>query len=632
MVICLSLVSQVLAAHPDRVINEMWVKLDALPQKDSVYIELLLEMTFEYQRISLDSTLYFAEEAKNLSLETGYIPGHIKGLYYMGRVFSDQANYSQALACFNEALNLSELTDNDKLKSNALNGMGSVYRHLNDYPTAIDCYLQCLKIREEIEDLVGIGVVSGNLGFAYQKFDDMELAEKYLIKSLEIDKVLKDTFHYVTSAINLGLLYENTDKLEKATEIYSDGIKLAQIIKDDFGLAICLGNLGVVFSKKGDLETAVDMLNQSLILKEKINLGITSKAYVYYHFQTTYFRAEDYHKSIKNGLKVLSLLESRKTNELVRNAYEYLEKAHLKKGDFSKAYGYREARDVLQDSVFNAEKSLQVKRLQTLYETDKKDLMLDAQNKEIAFLAATNSYQTRLTWAVGVTLLFIFISAYLYRSKTFTARAKKLQERFSQQLLGYQEEERQRISRDLHDSIGQSLVLIKNKVQLENNDTSEMIGQTLEEVRNISKQLHPVLLEKLGLTLSIKKLIEDLDNNTDIFIESELANIDNIFSKEAELHIYRILQEAIGNMVKHAQTTSAAVNVEASGLTIKCSVIDHGKGFDLTQDPGKLQSLGMLTLKERTKILNGKLLIDSTKGKGTSIVLMINKPNDESAK
>jgi signal transduction histidine kinase len=163
---------------------------------------------------------------------------------------------------------------------------------------------------------------------------------------------------------------------------------------------------------------------------------------------------------------------------------------------------------------------------------------------------------------------------YLYCSLVFSTKARKIQEMFSQQLLRYQEDERQRIYRDLHDSIGQSLVLIKNKVQLENEQsTSNMISDTLGEVRNISKQLHPALLEKLGLTASIKKIAKEADKNSDIFFDIQLSNIDDFFSKENELHIYRIIQEAINNLVKHAKIPSATIITEELPNTIKILIM-----------------------------------------------------------
>lgn len=622
---------QSVKANTDARIRELQTQLSSLPVEDSSYVNILLQMSSAYERRSIDTMMQLATHAYDLSNQLNYKEGLIQAYYYQGVVNRLRGEYPDAIGNFKRALQMSEAIDNQNLRSDALNGLGTIYRYLNDYPSAIDYYLKSLNIREKLNDLEGQAEVTGNLGFAYRKFDDTENAEFYLLKSFELAKALQDSIQMVTSAKNLGVHYENSDRLPEGIKMYKEAIRIAELIHDDRGKAISMGNMGALYSKMGEFEVALDLMKQSLALKQKIKPGVVSIAYAYFHYQSIHYRAKNYEESILYGNKILDILNRDATNELVRHAYQYLDMAHFEKKDFEKAYAYRETYDMLKDSIFNTDRSEQVKRLQTLFETDKKDLMITAQDREIDLLAEANLYQSRLTWAVGILLVILFAMVFLYRSKEFAQKAKRLQEKFSQQLLGYQEEERQRISRDLHDSIGQSLVLIKNKVHLSDEETSNLIGETLEEVRNISKQLHPVLLEKLGLTSSIQKLIDEVDSSTEIFLESELVNIDHLYSKEQELHIFRIIQEAITNMIKHSGTSSASIRIEEIQNTIRCAVIDHGKGFDLTKDASQLQSLGMLTLKERTKILNGKLIIDATKGKGTSIVLVINKPRHERA-
>lgn len=593
---------------------------------DTSRVEMLLELAVEFERLSSDSMIWYAEKAKTLSIALEYDVGQFTALSHIGNAWADIGDFSKALDFFKNALALSEKIGDKKIQSNAFNRLGSIYRSLEDYPTAIDYYIKCLQIREEIGDTRGISVASGNIGYAYLKFGEEEEAEKYFDKMIEMALVLKDTIPIINGYLNFGLLYENSERYQQAIAAYEEGIRLAYLINDEYGLGIMFGNLGNVHSVLGDFDKSIEYLDKSFKIKEQGGRAV-SIAYTEFHYQRSYFRAGKYNESIAKGKQILKMLENYPYSELSINALEYLEKAYVEKDNLPLAYKYRTEHDLIQDSIFNAEKSQQVSRLRTLYETEKSDRKIDEQEVEIQLLATTNTFQQRLTIAIASALLLAFGLIYFYRSNKFSLKSQKLQELFSQKLLGYQEEERQRISRDLHDSIGQSLVLIKNKVQLKKDEeTSSLIAKTLEEVQLLSKQLHPVLLEKLGLTKSMTKLAEDLDNSTDIFVDSEIADVDGLFPIDQQLHIYRIMQEAISNMVKHADTVSARVSIEKSEKTITCSVIDRGKGFDLVEEPEKFQSLGMQTLKERTKILQGKLLIDSTKGKGTSIILSIDIP------
>ena len=146
-------------------------------------------------------------------------------------------------------------------------------------------------------------------------------------------------------------------------------------------------------------------------------------------------------------------------------------------------------------------------------------------------------------------------------------------------------------------------------------------------MRSISKALHPVLLEKLGLTASIQKLVNDFDENTDIFFSEEIDNIDGIFTNESELQIFRVVQETINNIIKHSKTPSALIKISDESAKIQILIRDYGVGFDMTEQDYSVKSLGMKTLKERTQILGGKMVIDSVKNKGTTVLLEVPKSN-----
>ncbi|MEQ9300965.1 MAG: sensor histidine kinase [Cyclobacteriaceae bacterium] len=612
-------------AQKDNAIEQIKSQINA--SSDTTKAELMLDLSFEFIRISADSVIYYAKRAMAESERQGYQPGLAQAWYYLGSGYILAGNYADALDSFNKCLSVSKQIENLKLQANAHNGLGRAYFYLGEFPSAIDNYLRCITLREAIKDSKGLAVASGNLGLAYQKFDDDDKAEFYLNQALHINRSAKDTLNIITDLINLGVLYENSSRFETAVETYEEGIMLAELFNDEVGVAIMTGNLGTVYSKQGNHDKAFELINRSITLKEKSGRPV-SMAYARYHNQAAYYRAGYYDRSIAEGEIVLNIVEEHPSTELAMNAYEFLDLAYAKKNDMSRAYVYRTKFENLKDSIFNIEKSEQVARLQTLYEKEKQDRVIELNEIEIATLETKNTLQRQTAIFIVMGLILLFGIAYLVRSNIFVNRARRLQEQFSQQLLSYQEQERERLSRDLHDSVGQSLILIKNRVNLTDDvDTSNLVANTLDEVRDISKKLHPMLLEKLGLTSAIKKLVDEIDANTNIFIESEIDDLTDIFSKDDQLHIYRIMQEAINNMVKHSETKSASIDVTIKEDKITFTVEDHGKGFDLIEQPGQFQSLGMLTLKERTKILKGKLTIDSTKGKGTKISLTIDKKN-----
>lgn len=167
------------------------------------------------------------------------------------------------------------------------------------------------------------------------------------------------------------------------------------------------------------------------------------------------------------------------------------------------------------------------------------------------------------------------------------------------------------------------MLLTKKTKTTGNTEMESLATNTLEELRAISRGLHPATLEKLGPTAAIRTLIDEVDANTNIFFTHEIEDIDTLLSKEASLHLYRIIQEVLNNMVKHAEAKVASITIEKRKNAIETIIMDNGKGFENSEKLKTSASLGMKTLIERAKILNSKIDIKSQINKGTTVTLTI---------
>lgn len=204
---------------------------------------------------------------------------------------------------------------------------------------------------------------------------------------------------------------------------------------------------------------------------------------------------------------------------------------------------------------------------------------------------------------------------------------------FSEELIRSQEEERKRIARELHDSIGQNLSVIKNKVFLLKKEQSDsekfnqsidninsFVGQTIQEVRSISYGLRPYQLDLFGLTHSVKSLVEDVSSSNELKISLSIDSIDEILSKQNEINIYRIVQECLNNILKHAEAKSVNVGILRQEKNILINISDDGKGI---QNDGKRVGFGLMGMQERIKVLKGNMLIRDNIPSGTNIFLEI---------
>jgi signal transduction histidine kinase len=211
----------------------------------------------------------------------------------------------------------------------------------------------------------------------------------------------------------------------------------------------------------------------------------------------------------------------------------------------------------------------------------------------------------------------------------------------SSQLLTAQETERRRISRELHDELGQSLTLMKIRLRLiekqltrkpagilqECRDMLRYIDETIENVRRLSRDLSPSILEDLGLTAALRWLISNIENHH-VRVTFDTADIDHLFLPEAQIIIYRILQEALTNIAKHAQAKNVTVLVKKDEEKTCFFIEDNGKGFDpkqIIRKDAAEKGLGLAIMQERARMVGGSLEIWSQEGRGTRIALTLSR-------
>ena len=305
-------------------------------------------------------------------------------------------------------------------------------------------------------------------------------------------------------------------------------------------------------------------------------------------------------------------------------AYQVLGNSYERVGDFKNALKYQKDLKTFQDSLFVANRATTFSYYQTLYETEKKESEIAKKTAQIAEINRFNKTRIRIFVSVIIVLLVLGVLLFLWKNLQATRKKAELQSKFSQELLKNQELERSRISKDLHDGLGQSLLLIKNKVHLKQDmPTAELLDTAISELRNITRSLHPMQLEKLGLEKAIQILLDQVDQETDLFVSSEISDLGKILDKEKELHIYRIFQETLNNVLKHAEATAMKVTLSRDENKIYLSVTDNGKGFDFSEKYNDFKSLGLKTLKERTAAIQGTMRINSERERGTTFSLSV---------
>lgn len=237
---------------------------------------------------------------------------------------------------------------------------------------------------------------------------------------------------------------------------------------------------------------------------------------------------------------------------------------------------------------------------------------------------------------LGLVILGVIIYWYFSRKIKRLKQEKEIQNKFSALLIESQEKERKRLSGELHDSLGQNLLVIKNQLDLYRKDETRdeedldkicsIIKESITEVKSISSDLHPHQLERLGLMKALKSMINKVSDSCGIEITAYLEETGSCIGKENEINVFRIIQESLNNIVKHSGAQKALVSIRKSANGIEIIVEDFGKGYDINDRElaNKLnEGLGLKSIKERVRLLEGILSVESVPGKGTKLKITV---------
>lgn len=234
-----------------------------------------------------------------------------------------------------------------------------------------------------------------------------------------------------------------------------------------------------------------------------------------------------------------------------------------------------------------------------------------------------------------VTFLITFTIMYRRRQIQYDQERIEMERMFSEELLRTQlelsEQVMKNISQEIHDNIGQTLIVAK--LGLNNLDSHEnhshieniknLISRSLRDLRSLSKTLNGDFILNQGLQNALVKEIDILNNTCEIIGKFNGNIPDNFLDANAEIIVFRCIQEALSNSLKHAQAKTIAVNAHVENDTLKLSVSDDGIGFNISEVKNK--GLGMNSLEKRVAVLGGKLQIQSTLGSGSNIEFEFSK-------
>lgn len=223
----------------------------------------------------------------------------------------------------------------------------------------------------------------------------------------------------------------------------------------------------------------------------------------------------------------------------------------------------------------------------------------------------------------------------------------------SAMLITAQDNERRRLAMELHDEFGQSLAALKLQLRALENDVyssedcfkdliveglrelRQYVNQQIDYVRTLSQELWPMIVDDLGVDVAFDNLIGGFLGNSDFELDINVESIGRFFPVEKQRHLYRLLQESLNNVVKHADATRIQIHAGQVDDTVVLAIHDNGNGFDVdvvSQSTGKTRGIGLQSMDERAKLMDGTMKINSRPGMGTSIIFTLAKDESTNGK
>lgn len=507
----------------------------------------------------------------------------------LGLNYHELGNEQEAIIHYDKAYELSERLGLKDQQGAILNNIGLSYATIKEFGKAKKYFQDALDIAIKTDDQRVQANVYINLGNMYEDLDSNKQALDYYYKSFETIHELTDLGLKADISNNLGITHMNLDNFSLSAKYYDQAYKNYSSINDSIGLAGVISNQSELEFKNGNLEKAVALNQKAINLME-------GSSYVTF-LRSVYERQCGYLAELGRYEEALKM--NAKYNQIYEKIHSYENQKSL--------IGY--------DLQLEYEKATLKKELDHQYEIERAQLKLESERSK-----------TQFWFTLGLAFLTISILGYLatrFRTNKRIANEKlAASEKLTEAIILSQEEERKRISRELHDGIGAELIAAKFKLI---SDTSTeaytMLEKAITDIRNLSHQLIPPAIEKQSIQQSIESYLVSIKQELPFEIETSFIGDLQQLSPATKISIYRILQECISNTIKYAKASNVTIQLTLDEGEFSMIYEDDGIGFDKSIHP---TGIGIKNMESRVHEIGGNIEISSTPGHGTSILISIN--------
>ena len=615
------------------------IKITAAENNVSRKIDGLIQIASAYNYINPDSSLRYANAAIKLLKPLNDSVRIVNAELYTSNYYYNTGKPDTALSIAQKNINwLQRKPSQLSLLAQYYSFSGLCYMKMDRQKEALGRFYLALQKAEAGNDDLTRGKAYVNIGWAMMELNQFEQAiAKFHTAIYFLNEKKLPERYLITIYNNLGSCYGSLNKTDSAYMYAQMGVAIAHKFGNITGEANGLFILGTAQQKKGQYNDALQTFLKAQPLRKKINDPFYTVSDLA-EMSSLYAKLGRTKEGISTGEEALKIAEKENISAKLPMIYSSLAENYEAANDFQKsAFLYRKM-NRLKDSLYADANPKALAEMQTKYETEKSDRLIEQQHNRIVLQNYLFIGIAGLVILASLLLFSVYKRNKLRQETLMKTQLMKQQEAAVKAVMEAEENERQRIAKDLHDGIGQmmsaakmNLSAIESEINFSNPEQKKsfskiinLLDESCKEVRTVSHIMMPNALLKNNLGIAIHDFADKISSkNLKVHVSTE--GLDERIDSNIETVLYRVIQECVNNVIKHSDATTLDISLIRDKDGISGTIEDNGKGFDMT-DNDQSDGIGLKNIFSRIEYLKGTVDFDSAPGRGTVVALNVPNP------
>ncbi|MBC7935037.1 MAG: sensor histidine kinase [Rhizobacter sp.] len=613
-------------------------------KNDSAKIDLLTQLSKHYDNVDSFISKNYYQQAEAIALKS-------KNDIYLAKVkelagtLCTRYDQQKALQYYNEAVLLlsrhQQLYNVKKQITSLKNNMGVIHYLNGDFEGALVYFFEAIHFYENHDPTnYNLGFGYGNVATTFMDLKKYENANLYAKKNVSFAESGNNKNLQMSAYINYGSSLIKIKKYGGALIQLQKAKLIADQLNNNYNLNLYHTNMGDYLMLIKNYNSALESYKNALLFSKKIN-SPPDICVAQANIGICLLSLNEYNASQINLSRALNIAEENKLRAQEQIIYETLAELNEKKANFKTALLYKNRSIAIRDSIYTEDNLKRIEFLEAQYQAAKKEKdinKLQQEKQSQQFSIRQKSTLLYIFAGAFITLLaFSFLSYRTYKQKQLLHQhqIKQLQNEklllATESILKGQEDERSRLAQDLHDGLGGmlsgvklTLSAMKGNIILPEESARlftrafEQLDSSIGEMRRVAHNMMPEALVKLGLQQALLDYCDGINAANGLNINCEFHGLENRLDNSTEIIVYRIVQELLNNIIKHANAGNVLVQVIKKDTELDITVEDNGIGF-IKDEAFLKKGAGLKNIQSRVDYLKGELDIKSTPGKGTSV-------------